>query len=627
MTDSIFLNYTQADLHSDWPSNCIANSQKCVPTSELMNFSLVEISTAIVTLAAAWLFGLVLTPLVAKLAQRWGAVDHPDGHRKKQLIAVCTGGGVAVALSVVAAISVVFLAGSMSVLPSPGVAFAEDSIFLGLLPAALVLVAVGLVDDLFGLTGIYKVFGQVLAVSLLVSGGGLHFDHISLFWMGFPLGNLSVPFTLFFCLGAINALNLIDGIDGLASVVGTLSFLTLGIITLTRGDMLSVLLCFAFAGALLGFLRYNVPPAKIYLGDTGSMLIGLVFAALAIHCSVKEQATFVLLVPIAICAIPILDAGAALVRRVTTGQSVFTPDRGHLHHSLLLRGWSVGKTVAFIALLTAITCAGALASYFTNQEAYALVATMGVFIALATFRIFGHTELRLIYSHARSLHRLVLPPSRRIDGETERAIHLQGTRHWKKIWGILLEAAPVYQLSRVTLRINIPRLHESFYGDWHSKDRSARISPASAGSANIATTALPPKGLPTTGGLPIAKQDVWQINLPLLLGESQIGKLTLFGSASGSQALTEMQQVLDFLEPLESEIKELISRVAAAPVSTGEIDTGEIDTGEVDTWGVDAVGTKTSLAGDLEYETAKSERARTAPSRNKEAQRDLEPQV
>src|SRR5207247_9982121 len=132
------------------------------------------------------------------------------------------------------------------------------------------------------------------------------------------------------------------------------------------------------------------------------------------------------------CAIPILDAAAALVRRVTTGQSVFTPDRGHLHHVLLLRGWSVGKTVAFIAGLAALTCGAALASYFTGKDLFALLVTGGVFAMLAIARVFGHAEVALIASRSRSLVRCVAP---RAVGNTaldqESSVQLQGRRKWQ----------------------------------------------------------------------------------------------------------------------------------------------------------------------------------------------------
>jgi UDP-GlcNAc:undecaprenyl-phosphate GlcNAc-1-phosphate transferase len=466
--------------------------------------------------ATAWLAAIALTPIVGRLAMRLGAIDQPDGRRKSQPRPIPRGGGVAVTLaSILATILAVLL------FPPEGDA-ASTWLMRGLLPATAVLLVVGIIDDVLTLTGIYKLIGQVLAVSVLVAAGA-QFDQVSLFGILIPLGDLKIPFTIFFCLGAINAFNLIDGADGLASSIGAIVCTTLGVITASRGGV-APMACFAVAGALVGFLRYNVPPARIYLGDTGSMLMGLVVAAVAIDCSVKQQAAFVLSVPLAICAIPILDAAAALVRRVTTGQSVFTPDRGHLHHALMLRGWSVGQTVVFMASLTVLTSAGAMLSFFTGNDIYALAITVGVFVTLAAARVFGHAEAALVASRSRSLVRsLVLRTVRRPEAETESAVQLQGTRKWQRVWSSLREAAPLYNVAGLTLQVSIPRLHESFYATWKRAD-------AAQGD------------------------DAWRMSIPLAYNGQPIGKLSLVGSTCSGQALADMQQLLEYLEPLDSEI-------------------------------------------------------------------------
>jgi UDP-GlcNAc:undecaprenyl-phosphate GlcNAc-1-phosphate transferase len=475
---------------------------------------------AAAALAIAWLAALVLTPSVARLATRVGAVDYPDGRRKSHSRPVPRAGGIAVALAAVVAMAVVLTFTPANEDPS-------SWLVRGLIPAVGVLLVVGIIDDVFSLTGIYKLMGQVLAVSVLVAAGA-QFDQISLFGVTLPLGDLRIPFTLFFCLGAINAFNLIDGADGLASSIGAIVCTCLGVITASQGAVPAALACFALAGALVGFLRYNAPPAKVYLGDTGSMLIGLVVAAVAIDCSIKRHTAFVLSVPIAICAIPILDASAALVRRVTTGQSVFTPDRGHLHHALLLRGWSVGMTVAFISGLAAVTCCAALVSYFTSNDVYALAVTGGVFVTLAAFRIFGHTEAALIASHSRSFVRgLVLRGAAAED--TERSVQLQGKLKWQKIWTALREAAPLYNVAGLTLQVSIPQIHESFYATWKRNDSAA------------------------TG------DDVWRLTLPLAYEEKPIGKLTLVGATAGREALADMQQMLDYLDSLDAEIADVVA--------------------------------------------------------------------
>jgi UDP-GlcNAc:undecaprenyl-phosphate GlcNAc-1-phosphate transferase len=503
---------------------------------------------ALLAFAIAALASLAVVPLTARLAVRLGAVDRPDERRKNQEKAVPLGGGLAVALAAVLGVGVALAFGT------PLDLFNSTSYWYMAIPSALVLLAVGLVDDFIGLTGIYKLIGQVLAASLLVSAG-FQFESISLCGWSFPLGDFGIPFSMFFCLGAMNAFNLIDGADGLAASIGAVVCLTLGVIAISQGAVIAGLTSFAFSGALLGFLRYNAPPAKVYLGDTGSMLIGWLVAAVAIRSSIKEQAAVALTVPVAICAIPILDAAAALVRRMTTGQSVFTADRGHLHHALMLRGWSVGQTAAMAAGLTAITCAGAMASYFTDHDAFAVVTAGGVVITLAAARVFGHAEVQLLASHfrtfARGAWRQVRPADASAVDRTDHAIQLQGRRQWHVLWTALREAAAVHRLGSLKLNINIPHLHESFYASWRAND------------------AAPAEG-------------VWRISLPLNYGDRPIGRLLIEGRAGGD-SLAVMQHLIDYLEPLGSEVARLVEEVEAEgtlkPLSEASASRAGIKTG------------------------------------------------
>jgi len=474
----------------------------------------------------AFVGSLALTPLVARLSASVGAVDAPDGRRKNQDRPIPLGGGLAIALATALAVCVAWI-----VDPSLAVAAAPNFVSAAV-PSFIVLLAVGLLDDTIGLTGIYKLIGQLISASLLVSAG-FQFQVISLCGYAIPLDDFSIPFSLFFCLGAINAFNLIDGTDALAASIGAVVCLTLGVIAAAQGALLASLASVGMSGALLGFLRYNAPPARVYLGDTGSMLIGWLVAAVAIGSSIKEQAAVALTVPLAICAIPILDVAAALIRRVTTGQSVFTADRGHLHHALLLRGWSVGQTAIVAAGLTAITCGGAIASYLSNNDAYAVLAGGGVVLALAGARIFGHAEAALVASHvrmtARSMWRRLRPAANEAGRQSDHAIQLQGRRQWSVLWTALREAATVYRLSGLKLNVNIPHLHESFFASWKTADA--------------------PSG------------PVWQIVLPLTCDDRPVGKLVIEGRSSGVLGLAEMQEVLDFLEPLDTEIRRIVDDV------------------------------------------------------------------
>lgn len=478
--------------------------------------------------AAAAVVVLVLTPWIARLARRWGAVDRPDGDRKHQRQPIPRGGGIAVALGALAgmllAVGSTEFEGGSSAEPLLG----------GLLPAAAVLLLVGIVDDFWTLTGIYKLIGQMLAVSLLVAGGQ-QFDLISLLGYHVPLGAFRIPFAMFFTLGAINAFNLVDGVDGLASSIGAIVSVTLGTITAAQGNWSAAFVCFALAGALTGFLRYNRAPAKVYLGDTGSMMIGLVVAAVAIEASIKQQAALALAVPLAAFAIPILDAGAALVRRITTGQSVFRGDRGHLHHALLLRGCSINQTVALIAAMTCATCLGALISFFTNHDFFALLIAGSVFAFLVWRRIFGHAEVALVAKRSMSLGRKLLSQGPlRPHSPLDNAVQLQGSRAWQTLWDALREAAPNYRIAGLTLQVSIPALHESFFAEWNADYDKVKHEP-------------------------------WRLSLPLSLEARPIGKLTVVGTAHGNEAIADLQQLCEYLNFLHEEI----AQIAGSPILAG----------------------------------------------------------
>src|SRR5205807_323940 len=212
--------------------------------------------------------------------------------------------------------------------------------FAGLAAAACVIAAVGVLDDYRGLRGRHKVAGQLLAVGIVMACG-VWFRSVSLFgpptelswWIAYPL-------TAFWLLGAINSLNLIDGMDGLLGSVGGIICASLAVMAFLNAQYQASIIAIALAGSLVGFLWYNFPPASIFLGDCGSMLIGLVVGVLAIESSLKGPATVALAVPAALLVIPIFDTSTAILRRTLTGRSIFTTDRGHLHHCLQGRGLS-----------------------------------------------------------------------------------------------------------------------------------------------------------------------------------------------------------------------------------------------------------------------------------------------
>jgi len=466
---------------------------------------------------------LLLTPIVRNIARRIGLVDRPDGRRKLQSKVVALGGGVAVLIALVAtSIAVVGVA-----VASGAIALDERSRFVIGLPVALVLLAaVGLIDDSVGIRGRYKLAGQIAAALVLVAFG-LNVPSLSVFHLHFELGWFGIVFTVLWLVGCINAINLLDGADGLASSVGCLLCLTVATLAGLRDHLGDSLVAVGLAGALLGFLRYNFAPASIYLGDTGSMSIGLVLGATSIHSHIKGSASPALFVPICLLAIPIFDSCAALIRRKLTGRSLFATDRGHFHHLLLQQGHTVPQTVFIISGVCLVTCMGALAgTYFRND--FVAVATMAfVLTTLIYCRIFGHVEFSLITDRSFFILRtLIERRGLKSQEPAVRVYHVQGSCKWHRLWTALAEFAEDKGLSRMELTISMPAIGELFN----------------------AVSTLPDHS---------AEERHWKIEVPLLVDGRRVGQLVVKGHADTS-AIQQFSQLFAFLEPLEEQIKDLV---------------------------------------------------------------------
>src|SRR5262249_12135905 len=260
---------------------------------------------------------------------------------------------------------------------------------------AVLICAVGVVDDFVGLRGRHKLLGQI-AAALTVIGFGVCVRRVQVFGWEIELGLLAVPFTLCWLLGAVNSLNLIDGMDGLLGSLGVIVSLTLAAVAALAGQWLAAVVAVALAGALVGFLRYNLPPASIFLGDGGSMVIGLVLGTLAIQGSLKAPATVVLSAPVVLLTLPLFDTTAAVVRRKLTGRSIYTTDRGHLHHCLQRRGLSRPGVLVLVGACCLLTGGAVVASRAFDIEWVAIVTALSVVGTLIVTRLFGHAEAVLV---------------------------------------------------------------------------------------------------------------------------------------------------------------------------------------------------------------------------------------
>jgi UDP-GlcNAc:undecaprenyl-phosphate GlcNAc-1-phosphate transferase len=284
--------------------------------------------------AIALAFGipLVLTPVIKWIAIQAGAVDRP-GTRKVHDVPVPCWGGIGIYLG--------FACAALLVLP-------RGHALSGLLVGGLVIVLIGMIDDWRGLTPWVKLVGQIFAASILVVYG-IKVDFVTNPLGGMIyLGSLSVPVTILWVVAITNALNLVDGLDGLAAGVAAISAGTVAVVSFTQGEPLVAACALILAAAALGFLPHNFHPAKIFMGDTGSMFLGFMLASLAAIGLTKSATAFSLILPILILGIPIFDMLFAIVRRILTRQHIFTADRGHLHHRLLDLGLSHKQSVLII---------------------------------------------------------------------------------------------------------------------------------------------------------------------------------------------------------------------------------------------------------------------------------------
>ena len=292
----------------------------------------VRIPYSLLLLAASLLLALAATPLVRALARRLGAYDRP-GPRRIHSQPVPTLGGLAIAAAVLGTAWAAYR------LPGP-VGRMDMRPLLGFTMASLPLLAMGVADDLRRLPAVAKLAAQALSASILI-GFGYGIPVLSTPWGGsLHLGALSFPITVAWVLLVTNAINLIDGLDGLAAGAVCIASLSLWWVGRSHLDLYLMFMAAVTAGATLGFLRYNFPPARVFMGDTGSQFLGLLMAAMSLIENRKGTVSITLLFPLVALGLPIFDSALAFVRRLAGRQPVFRADSEHVHHRLLRLGLS-----------------------------------------------------------------------------------------------------------------------------------------------------------------------------------------------------------------------------------------------------------------------------------------------
>ena len=304
-------------------------------------------TTHIIIIATAFICSVVIsfgaTPIVKKFAYKIGAVDVPKDNRRMHKDPIPRLGGLAIFFGFLFSFLIFGII---------------DAQMKGILLGAVIIVTLGIIDDIVPLPAKLKFVVQIIAAAIPVYLG-LRIERITNFipFSSHPyidLGIMSIPITIILIVGITNAVNLIDGLDGLAVGVSTISSFTMLAIAFILGQPQIAILLASLSGACVGFMPYNFNPAKIFMGDTGSTFLGYILATVSIMGLFKYYAIISFAVPFLILGLPIFDTGFAMVRRMLNGQSPMQADRGHVHHKLIDMGFTQKQTVAILYSISGV---------------------------------------------------------------------------------------------------------------------------------------------------------------------------------------------------------------------------------------------------------------------------------
>ena len=296
----------------------------------------------ILAMAVSALGSFLMTPPVKSFAEKVGAIDVPKDERRVHNHPIPRMGGLAIFIG--------FVISLLCFVPM-------TTPVMGMLIGAVIIAVMGAVDDIVSLNAWIKLAVQILAAVVAIRSG-IVFNVISnplSTKTTIDIGFLAIPITLIWIVGCTNAVNLIDGLDGLAVGVSAISSLTMLVVALFVSNDIGVsIILAALTGACIGFMPYNLNPAKIFMGDVGSQLLGYVLSTVSVIGLLKLHAIIAFLVPVMALSVPLADTVFAFCRRILRGQSPFHADKGHFHHRLLRMGFSQKQAVAVLYAVSAV---------------------------------------------------------------------------------------------------------------------------------------------------------------------------------------------------------------------------------------------------------------------------------
>jgi UDP-GlcNAc:undecaprenyl-phosphate GlcNAc-1-phosphate transferase len=299
---------------------------------------------------------LVLTPAVGRFARILGVVDQPGEARRLHLRPIPRLGGIALLLGIFV----------------PALAFLQlGGAYRGILLGAAIATCVGVVDDFRGLPWWGKLGGQLAAAAVAV-GSGVEVDRFTFPFLGIQdlPAWVGIPATMLWIVAIMNMVNFLDGMDGLAAGICAIAGSTFAVIALSLGKPQAAILSAIVAGACFGFLRHNFYPARIFMGDSGAMLLGFILATLSVQGLLKTAATVALFFPLLVLAIPIVDTSFVLAKRLKYRRPLYEADRTHLHHRFANIGFSQRRAALYMYAWCTLLAGAALATRFIPFRAH-----------------------------------------------------------------------------------------------------------------------------------------------------------------------------------------------------------------------------------------------------------------
>lgn len=490
-------------------------------------------TTALVAFLVAFMAGALVTALMRRVAPLLGAIDQPDGYRKIHRAAVPRLGGIGVFAGFLAPIALLFVFFHDNLVAKP--ILADPTPFLMLVAGALVALLMGACDDIRPVRARTKLLLQTLAAVVAMAGGHVVWC-LSLPIVGeVQLGFWGLPLTLFWFLGCMNAINLIDGMDGLAGGICLIVCITMMVAGRLMGNLTGMLLMACLAGGIFGFLVHNFNPARIFLGDSGSNVLGFLIASIAIMTSRKTEAAVALLVPMLALGLPITDTALAIVRRWGRHLPLSAPDRQHIHHRLLALGLSQRHAVLLIYAVSLLLCGVALFSISGDRELVLMgfgALALLVFVCVRVLGAVSLGELRLRFS--RDWRRRQASDAARI--EVERCAHL--LPHADTLEALWQGCRPVLALLDV------------------DEARLVLDGPAGAGPGLLWRSDSCPSDLDDVA-------ESWQVRLHAMDGERLFGHLVITGQVDSSRLF--VPERIELIWRLRDLIAAQLPRLLGAP--------------------------------------------------------------